>query len=383
MFTVYGLKFSIPSAGAVNTADELELIIDGSASGATEASDDKKITIYEASLDTTANINLNHSGSSSTPSSKTLGRLTITDVSGSGVDNTNDIRVRIPSTLGFTWDTSVTAPAMSGSPSGVTAKVDSAVAYESSGTVLVINATQAGGFAAGDALSLDGLAFLPPFTGGSLAADSLEMLLDGGTAVATIDRRVFARSSGTKMQAVAQTVGASAANAVLNTVSITAGATIGTGTFTGDIRISIPFESNLSFDSSNATGGTVTVTTTSGAVSSTPAIEDTGDGNRTLRFDVTSAISAGGIVSVIGLVVDNAGAAETPELLLGVSGPGVIDAVLSEITSTAAAASGVGGGGTEFVTSGPGLRGVLAAFAGAILAVLAASFLRRGRRRPL
>lgn len=357
--------------------DNLELVIDGSAGGATDDTDDKSISVYEVSLDTTSNQTINHGGSASSPASVDLPRMTIVDVSGSGVDDDNttgDIRVRIPSALGFAWDTSVTAPVFSGSAAG---KVGAAVSYPTS-TTLRIDVTDAAGFAAGESLSVDGLRFLPPFNGGSVPSDFLELLLDGGTNVATVDRRLVAVTSGLTVTALSQTVAGSADNAVLNLVTVTAGATIGTDTWTGEIRLTIPQENNLSFDDANETSGVVTVTTTSGAVTATPVIEDDDDGQRTLRFDVTGAVAAGGVVAIGGIVVDNASAsAETPELYLSVSGPGQVDAVLTA-ASTAAASGGGGGGGGDFVVAVPGgASPVVALLAASAAAILLGRLLRR------
>lgn len=381
-FTVYGLKFSIPNNGSTETADELELIIAGSGQAA-DSTDDKKMTVYETSIDSTSHLNVNHGGSAASPSSKALGRLTLTDVSGSGVDNTNDIRIRIPSTLGFTWDTSVTAPSLGGTATG---KVASTVSYESSGTVLKIDATQAGGFSAGDTLTLDDLAYLPPFNAGSLPADVLELILAGsGGAVATVDRRVFARSDSTQMTATAQTVSGSASDATLNSLRIVAGDGIGTDTYTGDLRLIIPFENNLSFD---GTQGGITVTTTSGAVSSTPTVEDSGEGNKVLRFDVTSAVSSGAVLTIAGILVDNASSSsEAVELFLGTNGPDQVDAVLGTPGSTSGVAGGAGGGGGgDFVTGEARARGALLLALGAGLALLLSRAVRSFRdsfRRPL
>lgn len=311
-----------------------------------------------------------------------LGQLKVNDISGTGTSTSNDIRVRIPSTWGFTWDTSVTGPtfAYGGSASG---KVSTTVSYPTS-AILLIDVTSDLG--AADEVKLSGLKFRTPFTDRSPPSDFLELLIDGGTNIAATDRRVIALEDGLTIKSAAQTISGSASSAALEPITVRTGSTtVATSDYAGDLRISIPIENNLSFSSSQSSAS-VAISGTGVVASSTPTIEDSGDGNRTLRWDVTTAIGTNTVVTITGLKVDNGSAStETLELLLSTAGPGQVDAALVENDASngggsVISAGGGGGGGGEFIASGGSLSPLLAMGAASALVLLGAAGLRRFRR---
>ncbi len=79
--------------------------------------------------------------------------MTITDNTGV-ITAANDIRIRIPSAFGMTWNTAHTTAVITGSAAG---KVSTEVSYESSDKVLVLDVIS--DFTAGDAIVVSGLAF--------------------------------------------------------------------------------------------------------------------------------------------------------------------------------------------------------------------------------
>jgi hypothetical protein len=85
-----------------------------------------------------------------------MSALTITQVlsSADGILAANDIRVKIPSLLGMTWDSSVTTATITGGASG---KVSTTVSYTGSDKTLIINVTS--DFADGDTITVSGLKF--------------------------------------------------------------------------------------------------------------------------------------------------------------------------------------------------------------------------------
>lgn len=85
-----------------------------------------------------------------------------------------DIRITLPASLYLRWDTSVTAPTLGGSGAG---KVAAAVAYADAGRTLSIDVT--GDFAAGDTLTLNGLAVTNRIA--AARPTGLELNLRGGT----------------------------------------------------------------------------------------------------------------------------------------------------------------------------------------------------------
>ncbi len=108
--------------------------------------------------------------------------ITVTDAATPVIKIGTDIRIRIPSSLNLTWDTSIASSTLGGSADF---RVSSTVSYEDAGKTLVLDVTS--DFVFGDYLIVSGVNFnnfLAP-----AAIDYLELLIDGGTLVADTDER--------------------------------------------------------------------------------------------------------------------------------------------------------------------------------------------------
>ena len=98
----------------------------------------------------------------------------------------NDIRIRIPTGFGMTWNTALTTAAIGGGAAG---KVSTTVTYENAGQVLVVNVTA--NFATGDQITVSGLQF-NNFTVAS-PANNLQLVVSGaGGGTAASDNRTIA-----------------------------------------------------------------------------------------------------------------------------------------------------------------------------------------------
>lgn len=114
-------------------------------------------------------------------SATAISTLTITQEvgqSGSGINTTNDIRVKIPTALDMTWDTTDISATIAGSASG---KVSSTVSYPDSKTLLIDVTTN---FANADYITVSGLSFK---NFNSLGFNNLKLYIDGGTTIAATD----------------------------------------------------------------------------------------------------------------------------------------------------------------------------------------------------
>jgi hypothetical protein len=186
--TISGLSFNTFSAA--DAADNLELVVSGSFSGATEATDDKTKTIVVPvpTLSSAANQLFAVSGPATAMSA-----ATITDhASVATITATNDIRIRIPTGFNMTWNTAITTATITGSDAS---KVSTTVTYENSAKVLRLNVTTS--FTAGDQIVVSGLQF-NNFTAAS-AASGLELVTSGafgGPTVATDDKTKAITSAG-------------------------------------------------------------------------------------------------------------------------------------------------------------------------------------------
>ncbi|MDP2930347.1 MAG: SdrD B-like domain-containing protein [bacterium] len=114
-------------------------------------------------------------------STTAISTLTITqDVgqAGGGINTTSDIRVKIPTSLDMTWDTTDTSATIAGSASS---KVSATVSYPDSKTLLIDVTTN---FANGDYITVSGLSFK---NFNSIGFSNLTLYIDGGATVAATD----------------------------------------------------------------------------------------------------------------------------------------------------------------------------------------------------
>ena len=117
-----------------------------------------------------------------------ISTITITDNTGA-ITAANDIRVRVPSAFNMAWDTTATAT-IGGSASS---KVSTTVTYEGSNKILVLNVTS--DFAAGDAITVSGLAFTS-FSAVS-SSDNLELDVYNSGVIYTVDDKYIEIKSST------------------------------------------------------------------------------------------------------------------------------------------------------------------------------------------
>src|SRR5207249_6272536 len=136
-------SFTAPSA-----ADSLQLVI-GGPGGSTVARDSRTIRIVQPTIASAAN-QLFLVGQPATA----MSAITVTDA-GATITAAQDIRIRIPATLGMTWNTALTTATLAG---GAAAKVSPTVSYEDGGKTLVLNVTTS--FLASDQIVVSGLQYM-------------------------------------------------------------------------------------------------------------------------------------------------------------------------------------------------------------------------------
>ncbi|HEX3928147.1 MAG TPA: hypothetical protein VHW65_09110 [Gemmatimonadales bacterium] len=124
------------------SAAGLQLVVSGSATGATTATDDQTTSVIAAYGISSAANSTYYVGEIATA----VSAITVTD---SGTTPTitagHDIRLRIPSGLNLIWDNTATAITASGNAAG---KMVGTATYTSNGAVATINVSTS--FAAGD-----------------------------------------------------------------------------------------------------------------------------------------------------------------------------------------------------------------------------------------
>jgi len=241
-----------------------------------------------------------------------ISTITIIDNTGA-ITAANDIRVRIPSTFNMTW-----AGETATIGGGATAKVATAVTYEGSNKILVLNVTS--DFAAGDSITISGLSFTS-FSAVS-SYDNLELDIYNSGVTYTIDDKYIQIKSSTSQPFIGGTGDgwsylesadltmtgpnitiSSAANQIfyvnqsataISTITITDNT--GAITAANDLRIRIPSTFNMTWDTTDTTaaiGGGA-----SGKVSDSVTYEGS---NKILVLNVTSDFSAGDAITVSGL----------------------------------------------------------------------------------
>ena len=302
---VSGLQFN--NFTAASAAANLELVISGSAGGATVATDDKTKTIVAPSITGAANqvFTVGDPATGMTTS-------TITDATTPTITAANDIRLRIPASLNMIWNTAVTTATIGGGAAG---KVSTAVTYEDANKTLVLNVTS--DFAASDQITVSGLQF-NNFTAVSAAA-ALQLVVSGsggGTAATSTTTKQIVQP--TIVSAANQTFSVGDAAVNMSTITITDNATSPSITAANDIRVRIPAGFNMTWNTA------LTTATIGGAaaakVSTTVSYEDAG---QTLVLNVTSDFAASNQITVAGLQFNNFTAVSASDnLQLVVSGAG-------------------------------------------------------------
>src|SRR5437870_4319607 len=109
--------------------------------------------------------------------------ITVKDASTPTIKAAKDLRIRIPSGFGMTWNTALTTATISGSDA---TKVSTAVTYEDGGKTLVLNVTT--DFTGGDQIKVSGLQYTS-FAAPS-ATDNLQLVIFGpGSGTTGIDAK--------------------------------------------------------------------------------------------------------------------------------------------------------------------------------------------------
>lgn len=238
------------------------------------------------------NLILTNSGVKINAPSITIGDDSVTPT----IKNSNDIRVRIPSSLPMKWDESITNVSVSGSASG---KVSSDISYENEGKTVVLNVSE--DFAVDENITINGL----KFTGLSATAErnNLELILDGsgGYPIAFDDKTIgIGKSSLSSAESKVFAIGGSSKTAPA--ITITEDSASPTITSGGDIRIKIPNNLNLIWDSDHSS---LEITgSASGKIASNNVTFE--DGNKTAVLDVSSDFSVSDTLFINGLYLKNA-----------------------------------------------------------------------------
>ena len=308
VLTISGLQFN--NFSGASPANNLQLVVSGSAGGATAATDDKTKTIFGPSLSSAANQTFVVADPATNMSAVTVNEA----ATAATITAANDIRIRVPTGFNMTWNTALTTATVSGSAAG---KVSTAVTYENAGQVLLLNVTA--NFVAGDQVVVSGLQFTS-FSAVS-AANNLQLVISGaaGGGTAATDARTITIVAPSYSEPANQVFTVGDASTAMSVATITDAATA-VITATKDIRLRIPAGVNMTWNTS------LTTATIGGAaaskVSTTVTYENAG---KTLVLNVTSDFAAGDQITVSGLEFNNftvVSAASALQLVVSGSGGG-------------------------------------------------------------
>jgi hypothetical protein len=215
----------------------------------------------------------------------------------------NDIRIRIPAGFNMTWDTSDTTAVIG---SGAAGKVSATVSYEDGDRTLVINVTS--DFTASDQLTISGLSFTN-FSDSS-PADNLELEVDNGDTVASVDDKFISVVAPTISSSANQYFIIDSPAKTISTITITEDSYGPSITAVNDIRIRIPAGFNMTWDTSDTTA-----TIGGGAAAKVSATVSYEDGGRTLVIDATSNFAASDQITISDLSFTDFTAASLPDNL--------------------------------------------------------------------
>jgi hypothetical protein len=291
---ISGLSFRGFAAAAVGGALGLDVDLDA----ALEATDDKTLSIGAPAISSDANQTF-VIFDAPTP----ISRIVIQDGVVARINQTGDLRVRIPSSLAMTFDTTDTAPTFGGAGA---AKVAPAVAYEDGGKTLVIDV--AADFSPGETLTVQDLAFAN-FTTASVAAP-LELEVNNLNTVAALDDKTKAIGGVPSLSSSASqvfTAGDPATSA--GTLVITDAPAVAAIKDAANLRIKIPAATPMTWDTSaapvlNVSAGAGSVTTVSYE-----------DGDKTLVVEVTNDFVPGQTLTLTGLRFANFSGSSLPASL--------------------------------------------------------------------
>jgi hypothetical protein len=303
--TASGLQFT--SFTATSAATALQLVVAGSG-GATIATSTTTKQIVQPTIASAANQTFAQGAAATN-----ISTITITDNATSpSITAVKDIRVRIPSGFGMTWNTALTTATIGGAAA---AKVSTTVSYEDAGATLVLNVTS--DFVASNQITVSGLQF-NNFTVLS-PANNLQLVISGsGGGTANTDTKTIQVTVPRSISSAAnQTFVLGDPATTMSTITITDGSpgTISTG---GDIRVRIPAALNMTWDP------TVTTATITGTgASKVLTTVSYANGNKDLFIDATANFAGNDQIIVSGLKFTNfTGTSAANNLGLIVGGPG-------------------------------------------------------------
>lgn len=377
--SIYGL--SVTNSATAATATGLQLTVDSDTTNIEDTSE-QVFTVAYATFGGGSTIRI---PASENPIAVDLPDLTVGVTSTNVITASNDIRIRIPQTTnpyGFQWRTTATVTVSGPGSSKVTTPTYA-------GQTLTMDVTA--DFLTTDDIRISGLQFdrSGGWSGGidPPQIDFLELLLDGGTNVATTcGKPFFMKTLTLERQNTAIPAGT---DQDFGLVTIKTGdSTIGTDTWTGDLRLVLGVRTNGEFRQSS--GITVMVTPEgNGTIANGVTIEDdeTG-GDQTgfvARFDVTSAVQQESTITIQGLKFDNNSGSAKNDIDFGVSftGPAKADGATSTATSFGSGLGfGTGVRGSCFLAESGGSEwpALLTLAAAALLSAAAARLVRRFRR---
>ncbi len=303
--TVSGLQYN--NFTAVSAANNLQLVVSGSAGGGTAATSDKTSQIYAPlSISSAANQMFNVG-----MGAHTISAITITGDASSQINTANGLRIRIPSGLNMTWNTALTTATIGGAAA---AKVSTTVSYEDAGKTLVLAVMT--NFAPGDQITVAALQY-NNFTAVS-AANNLQLATGGaGAATAATDNKTISIIAAYGISSAAnQVFGVGGAATAMSVITVTDSATTPSIDAGNNIRIRIPTGFNMTW---NTALTTATLSgSAAGKVTTLVTYENSG---QVLFLNVLANFVAGDQLVISGLQFNNFTASSaTNNLQLVVSG---------------------------------------------------------------
>ncbi len=264
--------------------------------------------------------------------------ITITDTDPPTITAANDIRIKIPLTFNMTWDTSDTTANIAGTDwdhTGATSQdAEVTVSYEDSNQTVVIPVTI--NFEASDDITIYGLSFAN-FTAVS-STDNLELEVDNAGTTADYDDKTITIVAPTISSAANQSFTTSDSATAISTITIT-DATPATITAANDIRIKIPDDFNMIWDTSDSLaniGGTDWDHTPASAQDGEVSVTFEGtDNSQIVVIPVDLNFEGGDDITVYGLsFTDFSDASSADNLELVIAGAGGVTAATDDKTIT-------------------------------------------------
>ncbi len=294
--TISGLSYTNFSGPSATDTLELEVNNDGSVA----ALDDKTIAIVGPSISSAV-----HQYFITGSADRVISTITITDDSTTAtITAADDIRIRIPAGFNMTWDTSVTTATIGGGASG---KIDTDVSYEDGNKTLVLDVT--GDFTASDQITVSDLSFTS-FSAAS-AQDNLELEVKNDSVIRATDDKFIAIGILSISSAAHQAFAVGDPPTAISTITITDDSTHAVITAAGDIRIRIPADAPMLWDTSDTTA-----TIGGGAAANVETTVSYEDNGKTLVLDVNTDFTASDQITVSDLSLSDFTAAQS-QIYLG------------------------------------------------------------------